>query len=236
MEKYLIKALHVIQSRTKLWIRKSIIIPIMRKRLQNKDLTLISPNCVGGVVLHELGLRFHTPTINLYIDGLGYFTFLEHLGYYLSTDVVPCTGEKLQAVDAEYPILVLKGQGSIPDIPLYCVHYGTYAEAVEAWQRRKTRVRFDNLFVIAIAGGEWWARSNQTELMNRFENLPFENKVFFVNQPVDQTCFPHVHYIKGYESSQYLGQLLDYTGPFGRRFYDQFDFVSWFNNHLKKGE
>ena len=76
--------------------------------------------------------------------------------------------------------------------------------------------------------------SNHARKIEELRLYPFENKVFFVNKPVNQTRFPHVHYIKGFENSQYLGQLLDYTGSFGRRFYDQYDFVSWFNSQLKK--
>ena len=34
--------------------------------LKNKDFTIISHNCVGGVIYHDLGLKFNTPTINLF--------------------------------------------------------------------------------------------------------------------------------------------------------------------------
>lgn len=32
-----------------------------RLRLRNKDFTLITSNCVGGIIYHELGLPFLSP-------------------------------------------------------------------------------------------------------------------------------------------------------------------------------
>ena len=46
---------------------------ILRKRIHKRSFTLISQNCVGGVIYHMLDMPFKTPTINLYInDGLIY--------------------------------------------------------------------------------------------------------------------------------------------------------------------
>jgi uncharacterized protein (DUF1919 family) len=37
-----------------------------RSRLTNKEVTIFSSNCIGGVIYHDLGLRFMSPTINLF--------------------------------------------------------------------------------------------------------------------------------------------------------------------------
>ena len=43
------------------WIKKVWRAPLcrtMRKRLKNKNFVILSSNCVGGTLLHDLGLRF----------------------------------------------------------------------------------------------------------------------------------------------------------------------------------
>lgn len=41
---------------------------VMRRlRLENSDITILSNNCIGGIIYHKLGLRFKSPTINLLI-------------------------------------------------------------------------------------------------------------------------------------------------------------------------
>ena len=38
-----------------------------RSELKNKDFTIFSCNCTGGVLYHDLGMKFLSPTINLYM-------------------------------------------------------------------------------------------------------------------------------------------------------------------------
>ena len=48
-----------------------------RRRLKNTDFTIISSNCVGTIIYHDMGLPFLTPTINL-TDTFDYITFLNN--------------------------------------------------------------------------------------------------------------------------------------------------------------
>ena len=50
-----------------------------RLRLRNCDFTIIANNCTAGCVYHDLGLRFDTPTVNLYIPFPDYILFLKNL-------------------------------------------------------------------------------------------------------------------------------------------------------------
>ena len=52
------------------WIRKvyrKIHRYFLRKRLKNHDFTLLAPTCIAGVMYHELGMPFLSPTINLWM-------------------------------------------------------------------------------------------------------------------------------------------------------------------------
>lgn len=58
-----------------------------RERLTNHDFTIFSQNCIGGVILHELGLRFDTPTVNLWFSAPDFIRFLERPQHYASCEV-----------------------------------------------------------------------------------------------------------------------------------------------------
>lgn len=71
--------IHSFTSRWNAFMRKTFVMPRMRKRLKNKNFSLITNNCTGGFIYHDLGLRFNSPTINLFFYKDHFFTFLEHL-------------------------------------------------------------------------------------------------------------------------------------------------------------
>lgn len=57
-----------------------------RKRLKNKEISIISTNCIGGVLSHDLGLQFKSPTVNLFFRAEDFIKFCENLEYYMSID------------------------------------------------------------------------------------------------------------------------------------------------------
>ena len=59
------------------FIREHFILPQMRKRLKNKKISILCNNCIGGIVSLELGLRFNSPTVNLYFENDDFFSFLK---------------------------------------------------------------------------------------------------------------------------------------------------------------
>ena len=54
-----------------------------RSRLNNTEPTVFASNCNGGVMLHDLGLQFRSPTVNLYIRPKDYVRLLQNLDHYL---------------------------------------------------------------------------------------------------------------------------------------------------------
>ena len=55
-----------------------------RKIFQNKDISIISMNCTGGILYHDLGLQFRSPTVNLFMRAEDFIKFCENLEFYLS--------------------------------------------------------------------------------------------------------------------------------------------------------
>ena len=114
----------------------------LRNRLKNKDFSLFSPNCYAGLIYHRLGLQFKSPTINmLFPSKKEYLKFVSDLKRYLSYELVESKDERFP-----YPV------GMIGDVELVFNHYKSFDEAKNAWNKRKQRINFDNIFTqIAIA-------------------------------------------------------------------------------------
>lgn len=179
-----------------------------KKRLLNFEPTILCNNCTGGIILHDLGLEFKTPTINLFFRGIDFFKFVENLDYYLGVEL------KRKEVKEEYPVF------NLGDLELHFLHYKNEKQAIDAWDRRKKRINKDNLYIMwTFFGG------TDEKLLERFENLPYKNKIAFTEKDYRT---PNSYYIKGFEEEG-LGVLTLYDGIFGHKIIDQFDYVSWLN-------
>ena len=185
-----------------------------RRRLSNSDFTVFSHNCNGGVVLHDLGQQFKSPTVNLFMKADDYLKFLENLEHYLSFP----TMEKVFEEGVEYPICRLD------DIRLYCVHYKSFEQARGKWYERCKRVNLQNLYVM-FAQRDGCTR----EHIERFSRLPYEHKVVFTAEPMPE--FDCAFWDPGFPvTNGEVGVLTDYATKWsGKRYIDAFDYVSFFN-------
>ena len=113
----------------------------MQKRLENRDMTLLIPNCAGGHIFHDLNLRFMSPTINLMMYQNEFLQFVLNLDKYLSKDLVFYKHDEF-----EFPCAVLKVKG-LPDVHIHFTYYSSESEAAEKWNSRKERINKDNMFV-----------------------------------------------------------------------------------------
>lgn len=174
-------------------------------------------NCTGGILYHDLGLKFMSPTVNMYIRAEDFIKFCENLDYYLSIErMEECTDPKVIG-DRRYPI------ARLGDIYLYLVHYKSIAEAEQKWNERKRRINKDKIVILNND------REGMTEeLMDRFERLPYP-KVMFVHKPVNRARTDVFHYLPGYENDDCVGIITDPYGWYGMRRIDSFDWVDFLN-------
>lgn len=186
-----------------------------RARLTNQEVSILSMNCTGGILSHDLGLPFRSPTVNLYFRAEDFIKFCENLEYYLSLEeMVECTDPAIIG-DRTYPI------AHLGDLTLFLVHYHSVAQAQEKWNERKKRLNRDHIVILNTD------REGMTDaLKDRFEKLPYR-KVMFVNRPDD--THPSCCYIKGYEDESCVGILTDHDTWDGLRPVDQFDWVGFLN-------
>ena len=130
--------------------------------------------------------------------------------------------------DKDYPILYLNGDAIHKDLELHFLHYHSVDEAISAWNRRKERINYKKLFVVWTFS---YGKYDET-LYERFENLPIKNKIAFVNHDIDRNKYPHLFYLKGFESQDSLTSIFNYNSFFGYKYYDQFDWITWFKEGI----
>ena len=117
-------------------INKKIIMPRLIKQrskiIENKDISIISSNCIGGILSHDYGLKFNSPTVNLSFSALDFIKFIEKLEHYLDSELT-----LYKYHESGYPIC------NLDDIKINFVHYNSIDECVIKWNQRKERINFD---------------------------------------------------------------------------------------------
>ena len=191
----------------------------IRKKLKNNDFTMISNNCTAGFIYHDLGLQFKTPTINLFFKTDQYISFVKNLKYYLS-----CPLLELKTKDYSYPVGVLKSYDKEhADIYVYFNHYDSFSNAKSKWNARKKRINFENICFVL----DFYDTAYDVKLIDEFNELKSSNKIVFVHNKNIQKdncfCFNYV------EEKIPNGKLFRYNGTSGKRYLDEFDYVSFIN-------
>lgn len=189
----------------------------MRSSLVNRGFSFLVPNCLGGILLHDLGLRFLSPTVNLMMKQDDFFRFVMDLDDYLAARLV-----FQEQPEGECPCAVLSPDGHIP-ITIEFTHYNTEQEAEQKWVERSQRINRDNLFIL-IEERDGVGRE-EFELLG---TLSVRGIVAFTcNQYAD---LPYCVYLPKYHDDGEVGNILRKQYLDDSREYEHFfDFVKWFN-------
>ncbi|MCR5294802.1 MAG: DUF1919 domain-containing protein [Lachnospiraceae bacterium] len=194
-----------------------------RKRNKNRDFTLLSQNCLGGVIYSILDLPFASPTINLFIEDENFVKLAENPVRYLNIPAEP--GEERSAGSdnsaISYPTI------RVDDIEICCLHYKNCSEAVEAWERRRRRVNFSNMYVL---GNSWNLHENE-EYIRRVASCPCPAAVLTLREMNIPGCIKLPgDFWKPDERGIVRPNVTDEKpGSHKHYFEDFFDFVSWLN-------
>ncbi len=190
----------------------------MRKQLRNEEITLFTPNCLGGILFHDLGLRFLSPTVNLMMTQTDFLEFVLHLDEYINGEF-----EFIEKKEHECPCAYLYRSNSDKKIMVAFTHYKTEKEALEKWNSRKVRINKDNIFIFIE---ERDVISKQD--LEKLASLKVRGIVAFTcNEYKD---IPYAVYLPKYNKDGEVGNILKKNHITGSREYEKyFDFVKWFN-------
>lgn len=183
-----------------------------KKRLKNKDFTLLTMNCFGGIVYHNLSTPFLSPTVNIRFENIRHFyKFCSELPHYLNVEMTEVTSTE------KYPM------AKLDDLILHLVHYRTFTEAKEKWEERKKRINFNNLYIIANDYVTENEKLSKKEII-AFTQLPCKNVVVLV-----QDRYPDIPLT--FYMGKKLSKLMNTNKITGLRGYEtSFDIVKFLNS------
>lgn len=185
---------------------------LKKRKLRNYNPTIISSNCNGGIIYHDLNLPFNSPTINLSMDTDDFIKLVSNMKYYLGQEIV-----EIEDKNYQFPC------GMLDDIKIRFNHYDTFEEAVYKWNERKKRINWDNIYIMGIDGDKASYSS-----LKKFDKLPYKNKVIFTHR--DYPEIKSSYKISGFEDKDEVGVLIYFKKRFFiRRYLDDFDYVSFLN-------
>lgn len=160
----------------------------IREKADLSDLSILSQNCIGGVLYHDMGLQFSSPTVNLFFEAEDFVKFVLNLDHYVS-----CEFE--WRWEEEYPV------GILDDIKVYFMHYKTCQEAKEAWKRRCSRILKDRILVLSTDREDF-----NEHVFEMWKTIPYEKLLFTAQERFasDQDSL----YFSEYSKQGYVGDLI----------------------------
>ncbi len=164
----------------------------------------------------DMGVRFNTPTINLFIKNLDFVKFTTHLAEYLESDV-----EEVKDTKLTYPVGKIRYMDD--EVRIYFIHYKTFEEARSKWNERKRRVNFDNLYIV-----QQFLDASVEDIHN-FDRIPHKNKLLITSKNLTNSA--NVVELALCNGKTYQpGEILLYKGAFAlRRHMDDIDYISFLN-------
>ncbi len=182
-----------------------------RDRIKVNNFSIICSTCIGGVIYHRLGMQFLSPTINLWFYQGEFIRFIRDLPHYMA--------QELNFVPSEWDFPVAK----LDDVRIMFNHAKTEDEAREAWNSRRSRINYDNLYIIL------YDRDGVTrEDIESLRSIPCKRLVV-----LSEREYPDLDYVKTIHKPPKPRPndctFLD-KDEFGMRTFEkQFDFIAWLN-------
>lgn len=150
----LLESLRLIQNKTRYFF------------IKNKNISIISNNCLGADISSKCSLPFNSPTVNLQIVPDDFLKFCKNIDYYLNEPLIELTQP---TKSQEIKILRLFGKpsnelgfplGSVDDVLIVFQHYQSFQDAYDCWERRKVRSFAENRKFIFLVEKEYEKEAN----------------------------------------------------------------------------
>ena len=197
-------------------------LPLKIHRLlnRNRDFTIISRDCIGGMLYHQYGLRFLSPTINLFLEVEDFNIFCLYLKDYLEADLV-----RVENAEISYPIgQLIPKSTKIKSIVLNFMHYESFEEAYKKWNERKKRINWKNIYVINNCTSEKYEHILTPEIIKDFNSIPYK-KMIFVRRKLGFDG----EYVMHTNKQGFPSHVLDRKNNSYKYGFNQFNFNRFFN-------
>jgi len=166
--------------------------------LRENPITILSDDCWGGYVYHNLDLPFTSPLINIYWPRDSYCKFIQDPIFYLEQPL--CKERDGVPRENIFPIGRL-GEGN-QSVQLHFVHARSFQEAKELWDRRRKRININRIFIkFGFSADE----PRREEYLAVFGRLPYHKVCVYSGE----TDIEDVFYSKRFEWDWYHAKRLD---------------------------
>lgn len=180
-----------------------------QRKLKNKDFTIICSNCIGGIIYNRLGMKFLSPTINMWMHQKDCIRLMKNLREYMDCD--------LEFIDSKYDYPVAR----LRDVVLYFNHSKSEEEARNDWNRRKIRINYDNLYLIVYD-----REDIDLDDLNSLKDLKCRNIAVLSDK--ERPELPYLYRVV--PEDRPLGEQFLDKDTFGIRTFEKyFDYVKWLN-------
>ena len=184
------------------------------RRLRGQPFCLISNNCLGRRLYQILGRDYNTPFVGLFMMPECFTELVVHFEEYMSRDLQFVNESKYsnhnqqRKTGKRYPI------GIIGNAEIHFLHYESEQEALEKWNRRKSRIDYKHLYYVMVANGPY-----DDAMLVQFAGTDAENKVCFSRD--NELQLPTAVYVPSEDPD--MGNLYSQY----QRFVGYFDFADW---------
>lgn len=183
------------------------------KQLKNYP-TIISRDCIGGVLYSDYNLKFTSPTIGLEFTNDDFILFCNHLKSFVNCDLIE--------VKYKYPLGKLTCEYGT--IYVHFKHYNNFNDALSAWDRRKLRIDYNNIYIIMCIGPNY-----DEKIIRQFEKIKYKHKIL-LSSGIDTNKYSNCFNMKCYDSNHNIDSLIQHKSKYGiKRYYDEVDWIKFFN-------
>lgn len=193
----------------------------LRKKNKNLNPTIVCNNCIGGIIYHNLGLKFSSPTVNLFFKE-DYVEFAKNFEYYSKCELE----EVKNTIEGgyNYPLgRIVPKDNEHPPITVHFMHYKSFEQAKEKWFERYSRVDYNNLYFIY----EFYDDVYDEKLLYEFEKIPYK-KIILTHKKFKDV--KNSFMLSCYNDNKPVAKVMRYRGLSGKRYLDEFDYVSFLND------
>lgn len=180
-----------------------------------EDFTLLTSDCMAGLIYHTMGRKFLSPTINMSIKDPDFLKFLKNMKYYFDNEI--------RFIESDSYPKGLIGDGD-REIKINFEHYKTNDEAMNKWNDRKNRMT-ENVFVVVAD------QNLSDDEMDTFRNLEeyinVKRKIMFTWDP-ERADGKEIFCVKPYGRKRIKNWSKIRKDGF-RDYEVFFDYVAWLN-------
>jgi len=156
---------------------KKVCIKIDQRSFGDKEFVVVANNCWGAEIYKRLDREYNTPFVGLFLYGADYLKLVENFNAYMASPLTFTEQSKWLGEPQIYPI------GQLRDIEIHFLHYKDRQEALSKWIRRLGRmnkITDKNKYFFKLCDNAL----TTDEMMVRFHQLPFKNKISFSVRPL----------------------------------------------------